>query len=147
MKPEDITDDAKAAFQYLKHVAEESNCTLDDIGNPKQLLKFAAEHLPKGLHPLVALWIVDAILENGKNIHAVLWAADSDNMSGYRSLVRYIRRLALKEFDIDIHCGENGLEVIELEHYEALLLSESLRQAAEDECRKNDYKILEALNQ
>lgn len=116
--------------------------SLAKLCNTKQIVLLAGELLPKDIHPLIALWVLDVLLEDGRGLEAVLLQADEyDNHDRYIHLVRHIRRLALRKHGLDIHCGASGLEVRETSKQETEQLLAEMREEIKRECACNTLKL------
>lgn len=142
MNEQQIRETGTNCLELLGNALIEQGYSLAELCGTKQIVLLAGELLPKDIHPLTALWVLDVLLEDGKGLEAVLLQADEyDNHDRYIHLVRHIRRLALRKHGLDVHCGASGLEVREVSNQETEQLLAEMREEIKRECACNTLKL------
>ena len=142
MTEQQIRENGTKCLESLGNDLIERGYSLAKLCGTKQIVLLAGELLPKDIHPLIALWVLDVLLEDGRGLEAVLLQADEyDNHDRYIHLVRHIRRLALRKHGLDIHCGASGLEVREASKQETEQLLAEMREEIKRECAFNTLKL------
>ena len=142
MTEQQIRENGTKCLESLGNDLIERGYSLAKLCGTKQIVLLAGELLPKDIHPLIALWVLDVLLEDGRGLEAVLLQADEyDNHDRYIHLVRHIRRLALRKHGLDIHCGASGLEVREASNQETEQLLAEMREEIKRECACNTLKL------
>lgn len=142
MTEQQIRDNGTKCLESLGNDLIERGYSLAKLCGTKQIVLLAGELLPKDIHPLIALWVLDVLLEDGRGLEAVLLQADEyDNHDRYIHLVRHIRRLALRKHSLDVHCGASGLEVREVSKQETEQLLGDMREEIKRECACNTLKL------
>lgn len=142
MTEQQIRDNGTKGLESLGNDLIERGYSLAKLCGTKQIVLLAGELLPKDIHPLIALWVLDVLLEDGRGLEAVLLQADEyDNHDRYIHLVRHIRRLALRKHGLDVHCGARGLEVREVSKQETEQLLAEMREEIKRECDCNTLKL------
>lgn len=142
MTEQQIRENGTKCLESLGNDLIERGYSLAKLCGTKQIVLLAGELLPKDIHPLIALWVLDVLLEDGRGLEAVLLQADEyDNHDRYIHLVRHIRRLALRKHGLDVHCGASGLEVREASKQETEQLLAEMREEIKRECDCNTLKL------
>lgn len=142
MTEQQIRENGTKCLESLGNDLIKRGYSLAKLCGTKQIVLLAGELLPKDIHPLIALWVLDVLLEDGRGLEAVLLQADEyDNHDRYIHLVRHIRRLALRKHGLDIHCGASGLEVKEVSKQETEQLLAEMREEIKRECDCNTLKL------
>lgn len=142
MTEQQIRENGTKCLESLGNDLIKRGYSLAKLCGTKQIVLLAGELLPKDIHPLIALWVLDVLLEDGRGLDAVLLQADEyDNHDRYIHLVRHIRRLALRKHGLDVHCGASGLEVRKASNQETEQLLAEMREEIKRECACNTLKL------
>lgn len=142
MTEQQIRENGTKCLESLGNDLIERGYSLAKLCGTKQIVMLAGELLQKDIHPLIALWVLDVLLEDGRGLEAVLLQADEyDNHDRYIHLIRHIRRLALRKHGLDVHCGVSGLEVREASKQETEQLLAEMREEIKREYDCNTLKL------
>lgn len=141
MNWQEAKEDGLKAFKAVIDAYLERGYKPNAPDEERTMILLAAEVWTKDIQPIVALIVLDALLDDGKHVETLLEYADGKNLQCYKVTANYIRKLALKKCRIDVHCGEGGFTAEQLSEGRACALLERIWQEEVRELHKVDKKL------